>query len=426
MTYPNGRKVTYVYGTGGNTDRVVAVDVTLYDGTAWTTQRLLSNVTWEPYGGLRGYTLNHPTSGTTSTVEYALGDDGSQAPVDCAAPFPSAASSDLTGRLRSLRVSSGTVAMGAGIGDIYKLTYTWNADQVVRTDTCLLGATTPRTETYSYDRTLRLTGAGRPAGNFAATGGAFDSRVYGYDGRGNRTTMSADGAAYSLDYAASPRRDRLMGWSSSATGSLLGYSLEYDADGRVAGKEGARQMDGQPAYVMGFTYGPSVGVATETVFRAVNVNGAFYNYYYDALGRRRAKSYPGGTSDEFFHDVANQLLVDRGSSGIATPVAHYTQDDYVWLDGRPVVMVRGKLSDTWTRLSDTSADCSRNGEAASCGVYFPVTDHIGKPVLMLDGSGRVVGSADYDPFGQVNRVALNAETEHPLDSEHLRAPLRWR
>jgi hypothetical protein len=171
-----------------------------------------------------------------------------------------------------------------------------------------------------------------------------------------------------------------------ATGRLLGYSLAYDEEGRVKRKEGACKLDGQPAYVLSFEYGQPVGVATETVFRAVNVNGAFYNYYYyDAFGRRRAKSYPGGTSDEYFHGLRNQLLVDRGSSGITTPVAHYTQDDYVWLDGRPVVMVRGKLGTSWVRLSDTSTDCARNGEASACGVYFPVTDHIGKPVLILEG-----------------------------------------
>ncbi|MCY1078986.1 RHS repeat-associated core domain-containing protein [Archangium lansingense] len=418
VTYPNGRKVTFVYGTGAGKDRVASVKASLHDGTAWTDKTLLSNVTWEPYGGLRGYTLTHPTTSTTSTsstVEYGLGDDGSVAPVGCSATFPSATGSDLTGRLRSLRVSSGTVAMGAGTGDLYRRTYTWKADQVVRTDTCLLTETTPRTETYGYDRTLRLTGASRPTGNFAATGGAFDSRSYGYDGRGNRTTMSRDGSAYSLNYAASSRGDRLMGWGSSSTGSLLGYSLGYDADGRVSSKEGARTLDGTPTYVVDFAYGQSVGVATDTVFRAVEVNGVFYNYYYDSLGRRRLKSYPGGTSDEFFHDLKNQLLVDRGSNSAVTPVAYYTQDDYVWLGGRPVAMVRGKLSTTWSRLSDWSTDCVRNGEDAACGVYFPVTDHIGKPVLMLDGSGKVAGAADYDPFGQVNRVALHGETAHPLD-----------
>ncbi|WP_245591921.1 RHS repeat-associated core domain-containing protein [Cystobacter fuscus] len=413
VTYPNRRTVTYVYGTGGNTNRVSAVDVTLYDGTAWTTRRLLSNVTWEPYGGLRGYTLNPPGANGSMTVEYGLGDDGSVPPAGCSTSFPSAANSDLTGRLRSLRVSSGSVAMGAGTGDIYQRTYTWKADQVVRTDTCLLGQNaTPMQETYAYDRTLRLTGAGRTAGNFSATGGAFGSRAYTYDGRGNRTAMTSDGAAFSLNYATdSGHKDRLVGWGSSAANSQLGYTLAYDAEGRVT-----RKADLGENTTLAFEYGQSVGVATESVFRAVEVNGAFYNYYYDGLGRRRQKSYPGGTSDEFFYMGANQLLVDRGSSDVVTPVAHYTQDDYVWLGGRPVVLVRGKLSNTWARLADTSTDCARNGEAAACGVYFPVTDHLGKPVLMLDGSGHVAGTVDYEPFGHVNRVGLVAETAHPLDN----------
>ncbi|HEX8537281.1 MAG TPA: RHS repeat-associated core domain-containing protein, partial [Cystobacter sp.] len=413
-TYPNGRTVTYVYGTGGNANRVSAVDVTLYDGTAWTTRRLLSTVTWEPYGGLRGYTLTHPTTAQTSTVEYGLGDDGSVPPAGCSTSAPSATNSDLTGRLRSLRVSSGSVAMGAGTGDIYQRTYTWKADQVVRTDTCLLGQNaTPMQETYAYDRTLRLTGAGRTAGNFSATGGAFGARAYTYDGRGNRTTMTNEGTAFVLNYATDSvgHKDRLVGWGSSATNSQLGYTLAYDADGRVT-----RKADLGENTTLAFEYGQSVGVATESVFRAVEVDGAFYNYYYDGLGRRRQKSYPGGPSDEFFYTGANQLLVDRGSSDVVTPVAHYTQDDYVWLDGRPVVLVRGKLSNTWTRLADTSADCSRNGEAAACGVYFPVTDHLGKPVLMLDENGKVAGAVDYEPFGQVNRVGLVAETAHPLNN----------
>ncbi|MCY1078983.1 RHS repeat-associated core domain-containing protein [Archangium lansingense] len=417
VTYPNGRTVTYVHGTGANADRVVAVDVSLHNGTAWSTQRLLSNVTWEPYGGLRGYTLTHPTTGTTSTVEYGLGDNGTVAPTGCSTSFPSAVGSDLTGRLRGLRVSSGTVALGTGTGDIYQRTYTWNADQVVRTDTCLLGTATSRTETYSYDRTQRLTGM-----QWSADSNASGSHGYGYDGRGNRTSMSVDNSAFSLSYGVAPRGDRLMGWSSASSTSLWGYTLAYDADGRVTRKEGSRSLDGQPTYTMGFTYGQSVGVATETVFRAVDVNGVFYNYYYDARGRRRLKSYPGGTSDEYFHDLQSHLLVDRGSSGVVTPVGHYTQDDYVWLGGRPVVLVRGKLSNTWVRLSDSSTDCTRNGESAACGVYFPVTDHIGKPVLMLDGSRRVAGAAEHDPFGHVNRVRLNEETEHPLENDGTLAP----
>ncbi|WP_434390255.1 RHS repeat-associated core domain-containing protein [Melittangium boletus] len=410
VTYPHGRKVTYVYGAGGNKDLVSAVDVALYDGTNWTTQRILSNVAWEPYGELRGYTLTHPTTSQTSTIEYGLGGNGATAPSGCETGFPSATASDLTGRLRSLRVSSGTVAMGAGTGDLYQRTYTWNTDQVTRITTCLLGQS-PMVETYNYDRALRLKQAGRTLGNFAATGGAFNARVYGYDVRGNRTTMTSDGTTYHMRHATGgTQKDWLMDWNTANMGGLLAYALEHDVDGRVTSKSDASQN-----HVWNFDYGPSAGAATESVFRAVEVNGSFYNYYYDAGGRRRLKMYPGGTSDEFFYSGGTQLLVDRGSSGFTTPVGHYTQDDYIWLGGRPVALVRGKLNASWERQVDSAADCTRNGEAAACGVYFPVTDHIGKPVLMLDGSQRVAGAADYDPFGHANRVSLDAETTHPLD-----------
>ncbi|RYD78895.1 MAG: RHS repeat-associated core domain-containing protein, partial [Verrucomicrobiaceae bacterium] len=280
-------------------------------------------------------------------------------------------------------------------------------------DQAMLGATTPRIETYAYDRTLRLMGAQRPMGNFAATGGAFESRTYQYDGRGNRTQLEEDGFVYDLTSGTAPAVDQLTGWGSSSAGSLLKYSLAHDADGRVTQKRWAATMSGGPVYALGFEYGQAVGVATETVFRAVNVNGTYYNYFYDALGRRRLKSNPYGTTDEYFHSVSNRMLTDRGNNGLSTPIGHFTLDDYVWLAGRPVALVRGKFSAAWARQPDSTGDCSRDGESVACGVYFPVTDHIGKPVVMLDASRRVTGAADTDPFGHVNRVTYNAETAHP-------------
>jgi hypothetical protein len=94
-------------------------------------------------------------------------------------------------------------------------------------------------------------------------------------------------------------------------------------------------------------------------------------------------------------------------------------DEYVWLGGRPVVLVRGQLSTTYVRQSDATASCPRNGDAAACGVYFPVTDHIGKPVLMLDAQRKVAGVGEYDPFGHVNRVSLDKESPHPYNPASL-------
>ncbi|RKG91447.1 RHS repeat-associated core domain-containing protein [Corallococcus terminator] len=413
VTYPHGRVVTYVYGTGAKLDRTQAIDVRLFGSSGYTDTRVIEGIVWEPFGGLRGYQMNHPSTSNSSAMEFMLGDNTSVAPSACPTSPPNLSSGDMTGRLRSVRVSSGSFTPGAGNGDIYQRGYTWTGDQVARLDTCLLGATTPRTETYAYDRALRLVGAGRPAGNFAATGGAFESRNYQYDGRGNRTQLEEDGFIYDLTSGTAPAVDRLTGWGSSVSGSLLKYSLSHDVDGRVTQKRWAATMSGGPVYALGFEYGQTVGVATETVFRAVNVNGTYYNYFYDALGRRRLKSNPYGTTDEFFHSPSNRLLTDRGNDGLSTPIGHFTLDDYVWLAGRPVALVRGKFSAAWARQADSTGDCSRDGESVACGVYFPVTDHIGKPVVMLDGSRRVTGAADTEPFGHVNRVSYHAETAHP-------------
>jgi RHS repeat-associated protein len=181
----------------------------------------------------------------------------------------------------------------------------------------------------------------------------------------------------------------------------------YDRDGRVASKTwrdavGYSSID----FAYGFGWNQS---SMDAVFKSLFAFGVPYSYYYDAFGRRRLKRYPAGVGDEFFYDTVNRLLVDKGNRFTSGGSANdFPFDDYVWLDGRPVVLVRGKFSNTWVRQSDTSADCRRNGEIAGCGLFFPITDHIGKPVLMLDSARRITGTGEYEPFGRMNRVVMHA------------------
>jgi RHS repeat-associated protein len=405
ITYPHGRIVTYVYGTGAAADRVDSIDVTLHDGTAWQTERILSHAAWEPYAGLRGYQLHHLSSSTLSAVEYALGDDATTSTSSCSAQGPSAATSDLSGRLRSLRISSGTFTPGTYPGDLYQRTYQWRGDQVLSDRTCVLGATLPRTEQYNYDRAPQLI-------SYTPNGSA-ESRSYTYDRRGNRTGYTVGAASHSHMYASAPYVDRLLSRTSNSQAGLV-EEFTYDADGRVTEKR-MNKLSSEPATRtwLSFAYGPDDSVATDFVFKAVTVNGVSYNYFYDALGRRRLKVYPSGVKDEFFHDTGHQLLTDQGVNTAMTPIGFHVEDDYVWLDGRPVALIRGRLSTSWGREPDGSANCERNGEAAACGVYFLVTDHIGKPVVMLDASRRITGIAEYDAFGHVNRYIQHAGTAHP-------------
>ncbi|MFP2928433.1 RHS repeat-associated core domain-containing protein [Pyxidicoccus sp. 3LG] len=417
LTYPYGRVVTYAYGTGARAHRVSSISVTFFTKTGGVQARpVVSHITWEPFGGLRGYQLNH-SGGGASAVEYALGDDGSLPPSGCDMAFPSSSVSDLTGRLRSLRVSSGAFTPGLGSGDVYERTYTWKADQVVRTDTCLMGASVPRTELYAYDRTLRLTGATRPHGNTEQTGGAFQSQLFEYDRRGNRTSLKEGSRDVTSVYGTGTSLDQLLSMTPQHD-ALQVTSYAYDADGRGVRKESGRYSSGEAANVLDMSYGPAGasgrGSARESVFRTASVNGLTYQYFYDAFGRRRAKLHPfNGVRDEFFHDSRGTLLVDQGWKDVLQP-GYRTVDDYVWLAGRPLLMVRGRLdASADTRLPDTSTECGRDGEPAACGERFMVTDHIGKPVLMLDGLGRVVGAADYQPFGHVNRMPVRDTTVHP-------------
>jgi hypothetical protein len=197
----------------------------------------------------------------------------------------------------------------------------------------------------------------------------------------------------------------------------------YDADGRAESKDVGRYLSGQAVHALGFDHGATTHVTTDSVFRSVSVNGATYNYFYDAFGKRRSKVYPTGAVDEFFHDTGHELLVDQGSDSLFSsvspinPPTYFVTDEYIWLDGRPVALVRGKLTTNYVHLSDSSSVCRRNGEdAAACGIYFPVTDTVGKPVLMLDGAGRIAGTGDYQPYGHVNRVNQFAATDTPYPS----------
>jgi YD repeat-containing protein len=114
---------------------------------------------------------------------------------------------------------------------------------------------------------------------------SVDQQVYGYDGRGNRTSETSDDCNHSLAYGVSGRPALLTGRSFTCVGSALPRTYQYDSDGRVTQTQSAPDSSGQPANRLSFDYSPG-GAATETVYKAVNVNGAVYGYYYDALGRR--------------------------------------------------------------------------------------------------------------------------------------------
>ncbi|MBN1207283.1 MAG: RHS repeat-associated core domain-containing protein [Myxococcaceae bacterium] len=445
--YPHGREIRYRYHPAGSgqEDRVQSIEVDLYgiDSTGAVTissRTLLRNVQWEPFGGVRAYEVVAPLAPAgqeVASIEYLLGGDNTPA-TSCNASRSGAG--DTSGHLRALWVSGAALSSpeSSRSGDIFRRTYTWKADQLGREDTCVLdnGGTAPQSVLYAYDERLRLKEVSRPAQQFSTRGGTVGKRSYTYDRRGNRLADSGregeteDCWDFQLTSGAGPHVDWLLqrqAWGTRCSApmqnvcpgpSLYGHSFTYDRDGRVARKSWPADSSGE-SYSLDFAYeegsepDASNHAAVGMVYRSVSVGGNTYEYFYDANGRRRLKRYPTGEEDEFFYD-GDKLLEDRGNSDIqdGAPEA-YTLDEYLWLDGRPVALLKSKFDTGWQRQPDLTGECKRNGEAAPCGVYFLVTDYLKKPVLMLDAHRRVAGMAEYAPFGHVNRVTYLADTAHP-------------
>ena len=191
-----------------------------------------------------------------------------------------------------------------------------------------------------------------------------------YDSRGNRTDETRDGVPYALTYGG--LSDQLMAWSVDNT-NWLQWNYEYGPNGSVTSMDSHDDSSGTPSASLAFQAGPggSGSGATETKYRAVGVNGAYYGYFYDASGRRRAKISPmGDLVDEYFYDRLNELILESDSIVKSGVVENQGFTEYVWLGGRPVVAV-SSFADSEVRHSDQGC-----GGWHPCGIHYPVTDHL--------------------------------------------------
>ncbi len=409
ITYPHSLVVDYNYGSGGLKDRIESIDMNV-NGQSST---IVTTVRWEPYGDVRDYHLlgSDMHGAVLGNVSYLPGDADHPLPSNCSvlATDPMFGNTG-TGLLKSLWVTR--THNGKIWESLLKQSYRWRGDQIAETRTCLLNESVPRTHMFQYDQIDRLTSVS------SGGTGLLSVRTYPLDGRGRRvsstgpTFATEDDASFYYQYDTPTSTDRLGARrqfvGAPGNTSALGYngrSYSWDVDGRVSEIE-------NPPYNMFFGYSVDEQAAgRDAVFRSVSVtkgpsNGIF-NYYYDSKGRRRLKVYPLNLlSDEYFYSVSNQLLEDR-SMVSAFYLSGYSVDQYIWLGTRPVAMVKSRFDGSW--LPSQESLCPRRGENAACGLYFIVTDHLPKPVLMLNKALQVVGTAEYDPFGYPNRQAVNSQ-----------------
>jgi hypothetical protein len=71
------------------------------------------------------------------------------------------------------------------------------------------------------------------------------------------------------------------------------------------------------------------------------------------------------------------------------------------------------MNTSWQRQWENGTPCGRNGDVGTCGIFYIVTDHIGKPAVVLNSSMQVAAAMDYEPFGGANSVSLDREISGP-------------
>ncbi|NPC75435.1 RHS repeat-associated core domain-containing protein, partial [Corallococcus sp. AB004] len=429
--YPYGRGIQYRYhaASTGMPHRVSAIYAAhLFPDGGSGIDPLITEVEWEPFGGLKAYRVHsRGESGVPVAAQVRYHQGGSNAGItNCsAASFSQAVDSvgSPFGRLSGLSVTRAT------LGDVFKRTYRYRADQLFEEDTCVLQTSSnvgPNSQAYvsesgaaGYDARLQLRNVTGWSGGSPWSDKAIS---YSYDARGNRTSEAWNGSSVQSEYTSGfPFVDQIVTRNYSApacspgNGGCLPFGItaryQHDMSGRVSNASWyLSQTETQPYYSLSLNAITASPMDLGAVYRQVSSTqlggpGSSYEYFYDSVGRRRLKRSWDGREDEYFY-AGTQLLVDVGQISATPSTTDYVLDEYVWLDGRPVALIKSRFAHSpFLRVADNTQDCARFGVESDvpCGTYFPVTDGLGKPVLLLDSKGRISGTGDYEPFGHVNR-----------------------
>jgi RHS repeat-associated protein len=137
--------------------------------------------------------------------------------------------------------------------------------------------------------------------------------------------------------------------------------------------------------------------------------------YYDAFNRRRYKAHALGYGQEFYYGLDKNVLVDQAWEN--KKGARTTLDEYVWLDGRPVIAIRSNVDAVGVHeadafeYQDVQGQCSRpmDDEKVSCGAFHLVTNLQSFPVLAISNfTGRVASFMLPDADGSVNSSRMMA------------------
>lgn len=420
ITYPFGRVITYLYGSGASLDRPTSIKASVWlSGGGVKARSLVADIAWEPYGGLRGYTILGNDGTLRRSVEYYLGGDGEiEAPTGgCSATYTK--QPDGSGRVRGLFVSEGSFAPSwttHGSGSVFSQRYHWNEDQVAAQSTCLSG--TEYAQSFTYDAMQRLTLDSMT--NFPAFAGEVASESKVFDTRGNRIGGARDGYGVldeTFDPAARDRMSELCWWRGFLVPGecFVGYTYQHNSTGTTFRVKGIKGAGHAWEDLFSYPFSNALSDVYSVISRTTNGGGfvTVQEGFYDAFGRRRAKRNALGDAQEFIYDLSNQLLVDEVWTD---SVSATTVDEYVWLGGRAVLVFRSALdsgglhSPEFVDAPDTTGQCSRpmdDGTTVPCGLFHLVSNLQGfANIALWDWNGGVASFQLPDADGTVNQPRM--------------------
>jgi RHS repeat-associated protein len=237
-------------------------------------------------------------------------------------------------------------------GSLLHFRYTYSADGNLTSITNVL--TPSESEDLQYDPVDRLTVAN----------GAYGALRYGYTPNGDRLTSTLNGST--ANYSYEPGTHRLTQVIGTAVDSYT-----YDLAGNAVQVRGSQLEYGSDGRLRSLSFGP-----TRT------------NYAYDHLGLRISKQNADGET-HYVYDNSTHLLAEQHTGTV-------NGRDYIYADDNLVGIVD-----------------YLQGQAPQ--LRSVITDHAGRPIVLIDRTGVPVWRARYGPFGDLASI-------HGTATLNLRAP----
>ncbi len=304
--------------------------------------------------------------------------------------FPLSFSYDLAARLSTQTDSSGTFAwsctpwngLPAAVTNLdcgLSVAYEYDVlDRITSIHWRKANGATLRSFGYAFDRAGNIT-------NLLMESEALPSRTtdYGYDMLDRLTAETSPGRANAWSYdLAGNRTNAVLNGTSTACTLGVGDRLAATSDGASYLYNAA----GCVTNISSASYVVSLSWDSRYQLDAAYTNGVLAEtYQYDALGRRVATT-SGGTTTCHVYDGGWQVLADLDA------------------DGQPL------RSYTWGPGIDHLLAMTTYGSTTN--TYYALTDHLGTVHALVDFSGAIAESYEFDAWGNV--LAIHDASGSPI------------